>query len=79
MSIWIIKQIYTLWMAFAKILGKINTFIILSIIYVVLISPIGLILRIFKKDILNLKFNPKSESYWQKRNSQKEISYENQF
>jgi hypothetical protein len=35
----------------------------MGIIYFLIITPIGLFLRLIGKDILNLKFN-KNKSYW---------------
>jgi hypothetical protein len=41
------------------------------------VTPIGLIMKFLKKDLLNLKFN-NNESYWIKRNSTKS-TMKNQF
>ncbi len=43
---------------------------ILSIFFIVVISPTGLFLRLFKKDLLNYKFN-KDKSYWIKKSNLK--------
>ena len=37
--------------------------IIMGIIFFIVVTPIGIIMRLFKKDLLNLKFN-KKETYW---------------
>ena len=67
------KLLYPLnkiWFNFGTYLGKIFSPIIMIIIFFVVVTPIGLIMRILKKDILNLNFNNK-KSYWIKRNNQK--------
>ena len=76
----LLKPIYFAWMIFAVILGWIMTRVILSIIFYLIMTPIGLITRIFGEDFLDLK-KLDSNSYWNKRDSSKELSqnYEKQF
>jgi hypothetical protein len=63
----VLKPFYILWMSFAVVLGYIMTRIILSIIFYLLFSPVGLILRILRKDLLQERFDKTAESYWIKR------------
>ena len=56
-----------LWFKFGIFLGRIMSPIIMGIIFFFVVTPIGLILRIIGKDILNLKKN-NSKSYWIKKN-----------
>lgn len=58
---------YKLWMKLADVLGFIITRVILTILFYLVITPIGLILKITKKDLLNLSLDPKASSYWQKK------------
>ena len=37
--------------------------IIMGIIFFIVVTPIGIIMRLFKQDLLNLKFN-KKKTYW---------------
>ena len=55
--------------------------VILSLLFYVIITPIGLVLRIFGKDFLELKKQTVQGSYWNKRNSNVEQNqnYTNQF
>ena len=53
----ILKTLWEYWKKFGKILGKINTTIILSVIYYLIISPIGLI-----KQLVTPK--QRQNSYW---------------
>jgi len=56
-----------LWYKFGILLGKFISPIIMGIIFFFVVTPIGLILRIFGKDVLNLKKN-NAKSYWIKKN-----------
>ena len=38
----------------------------MGFIYFIIITPIGILMRLFGKDLLNIKFN-KNKSYWIKR------------
>ena len=40
------------WMAFAKLLGRINGFVFLSIVFFLILTPLGLVLRLFGRDEL---------------------------
>jgi hypothetical protein len=54
------------WIKFGEILGRIIAPIVMALIYFIILTPIGLFLRLIRKDILNLKFS-KENSYWIKR------------
>ena len=52
---------------FGMILGAIISPIIMGIIFFLVVTPTGLILRIMGKDLLNKKYDKKKKSYWIKR------------
>ena len=52
-----------LWFKFGIILGKIISPLIMGIIFFLVVTPTGLIMRLMGKDILGLKYNQNS-SYW---------------
>ena len=52
-----------LWFKFGIFLGKIVSPLIMGIIFFGVVTPIGLLMKILKKDILYLKFND-NKSYW---------------
>ena len=54
------------WIKLGEILGKVVAPVVMGFIYFVVITPIGVIKRLFGKDLLNIKFN-KNKSYWIKR------------
>jgi hypothetical protein len=53
-----------LWFRFGLFLGKIISPIIMVSIFFLVVTPIGLLMRLFGKDVLNLKLNKKKSSYW---------------
>lgn len=63
-----LKPLYWLWMKLALILGWINTRIILSIVFYVVILPFGLVMRLFGKDPMHRTFSDKMQSYRVKSN-----------
>ena len=77
----ILKPIYIVWMTFAVVLSWFMTRVILSLLFYVIITPIGLVLRIFGKDFLELKKQAVQGSYWNQRDSnlEKNQNYEKQF
>jgi len=52
-----------LWFKFGLLLGRIISPIIMGFIFFLVVTPIGLFMRIIGKDLLYLKFN-KNHSYW---------------
>jgi len=59
----ILTPLNKLWFKFGIFLSKIISPLIMGIIFFLVVTPIGLIMRIFGKDVLNLKYN-KNQSYW---------------
>ena len=55
------------WIKFGEILGKVIAPIIMLIIFFIILTPIGIILRLFGKDLLKLKKNKFLASYWVSR------------
>ena len=66
-----------LWFRFGIFLGKIISPIIMGFIFFLVVTPIGLIMRLLGKDVLNLKYN-KERSYWIEKNGPKS-KMKNQF
>ena len=64
-------------LVFFDFLGKIISTIIMGIIFFLVVTPTGLLMKVFRKDVLNLKFN-KNKSYWIEKNDQKS-NMKNQF
>ena len=63
----ILKIPNKLWFKLGLMLGKIISPIVMGIIFFSTVTSIGLIMRLFKKDILKTKMDKKTKSYWIKR------------
>ena len=59
----ILTPVNKIWFKFGIFLGNIISPIIMAIVFFLIVTPIGLIMRVLRKDLLNLKFNTK-KSYW---------------
>ena len=55
------------WVKFGELLGKIIAPIVMAGVYFIVLTPISIIVRLFGKDLLKVKFSDKSKSYWIKR------------
>ncbi len=73
----ILTPLNNLWMKLGIILGNIIAPIIMALIFFGVVTPTGLLLKLFRKDILKLKKN-KSDTYWLKKDNMKS-SMKNQF
>ena len=56
-----------LWSKIVELLGMIIAPVVMGLIYFVILTPISFLIRIFGKDLLNLKYSNKNETYWLKR------------
>jgi len=61
------KPFNKIWIKFGEILGLIIAPIIMALVYFIILTPISLIVRIFGKDLLGLKFLKEQDTYWIKR------------
>ena len=59
----ILNPFNKLWFKFGIFLGKIISPLVMGIIFFLVVTPIGFLMRLLNKDLLNLKFNNNS-SYW---------------
>ena len=63
----LLKPLNQIWIKFGELLGRFIAPIAMLIIFFFILTPISLIVRIFKKDLLNCNFSKKRDSYWYKR------------
>ena len=73
----ILSPLNKLWFKFGLILGRIVSPIIMGIIFFLVVTPIGLIMRLLGKDVLNLKYR-EIKSYWIEKSGPKS-KMKNQF
>ena len=60
----VLSALYRGWMKFAHVLAVVNTTLLLTIVYVVLIGPIALVRKLFRRDTLEIGIPPEQESFW---------------
>ena len=73
----ILTPLNKIWFKFGMLLGKIVSPIIMGMIFFLVVTPIGILMKILKKDLLNLKYN-NDQSYWIEKNEPKS-KMKNQF
>ena len=73
----ILTPLNILWFKFGIFLGKIVSPIIMGLIFFLVVTPIGILMRILGKDLLNLKYNL-NKSYWIEKSGPKS-KMKNQF
>ena len=52
------------WMALGRLMGMVVTPIILGLLFFVLFTPIGMLMRLFGRDALRMKLDRSGASYW---------------
>jgi len=75
----LLQPVRKLWKRLGIVLGTINTYIILVIIYFLLFMPYGLVIRLLRKDPLRKNIDLKSSSYWEITGPEPENSLNFQF
>ncbi len=73
----ILTPLNKIWFKFGIFLGKIVSPLVMGIIFFLVVTPIGFLMRLLKKDLLNLKFNNEN-TYWIKKTGPKS-KMKNQF
>ena len=73
----ILTPLNKLWFKFGILLGKIISPLIMGVIFFIVVTPIGLFMRLIGKDLLNLKKN-NSNTYWLEKKNENS-TMKNQF
>ena len=73
----ILTPLNKIWFKFGILLGNFIAPVIMGVIYFLIVTPTGILVRLFKKDLLFLKKNNK-KTYWIEKNDPKS-SMKNQF
>ena len=55
------------WIKLGDLLGRIIAPIVMGIVYFIILTPISLLVRLFGKDLIGMKYNNNLKSYWIKR------------
>ncbi len=77
----VLKPFQKAWMTLAILMNWVMTRVLLSVLFYLAITPIGLFMRLTGKDILNERLEPRKLSYWKIRpsNPHAPAEYEKQF
>ena len=77
----ILKPIQKAWMTLALLMGWVMTRVLLSIVFYLVMTPIGIIARLTGKKFLDMKKSNGCESYWNNRKplTRKKEDYEKQY
>jgi len=73
----ILLPLNKIWFKFGILLGLIFSPVIMGFIFFLVVTPIGILMRVLRKDLLNLKFS-NLETYWIEKKDQKS-EMKNQF
>ena len=58
-----------LWFKFGMILGAIVAPVVMGVVFFLVVTPIGLVMKIMGRDLLNKKYDKKKRTYWIKRDT----------
>jgi len=61
------------WIKLGELLGRIIAPVVMFVIFFLIVTPIGVLMKLLGKDIINLKFNKKIKSYWMPRKAIKSM------
>ena len=62
-----LRPLNIVWFRFGMLLHKIVSPLVMVFLFFITVAPIGLIMRLRGKDLLNLRFDPDASSYWIER------------
>jgi hypothetical protein len=74
-----LSALRSLWEKLGHVMGIVNTYVLLTLFYFFILTPLGLVMRLFGQDILKLKWQPKQSTYWEANQPAAESRMEDQF
>lgn len=77
----VLRPFHKLWMMLALLMGFVMSRVILTLLYYVVLTPIGLLAKLVGKKFMPLGFDKNVPTYWEKRVNpiKQQIDYERQF
>ena len=77
----VLRPFHRLWMMLALAMGFVMSRVILTLLYYLILTPIGLLAKIVGKKFMPLGFDKNAKTYWEKRENivKQQIDYERQF
>lgn len=61
---WSLRGFYIAWMAMALVLGSVMTRVLLTIFFLLVLTPVGLFFRLIGRDVLHQRLDKKAPTYW---------------
>jgi len=75
-----LKPLYKAWMWISAFLGAVMTRVILTLLFYLVVTPLGLLARVFRQKLLERRFDRDASSYWVAVKGRKtNADYERQF
>ena len=77
----VLRPFHIAWMMLALLMGFVMSRVILTILFYVVLTPIGIIAKLARKKFMPLSFDKKADTYWEKRTNtiKQPVDYERQF
>ena len=77
----VLRPFHKLWMMLALLMGFVMSRVILTLLYYLVLTPIGLLAKIVGKKFMPLGFEKSVTTYWEKRENttKQQIDYDRQF
>ena len=76
----VLLPLYRVWIRFAGALGRFNTKLLLGAVFFLVVTPIGLALKMTGKDVLDEKIDKNADTYWKPKEQHGDPSrYEKQY
>jgi hypothetical protein len=77
----VLRPFHRLWMMLALAMGFVMSRVILTLLYYLILTPIGLLAKIVGKKFMPLGFDKNAKTYWEKRENivKQQIDYDRQF
>jgi len=77
----VLRPFHRLWMMLALLMGFVMSRVILTVLYYLILTTIGLLAKIVGKKFIPLGFDKNAVTYWEKRDNtaKQQIDYDRQF
>ena len=75
----LLKPVQKAWMTLALLMGWVMTRVILAVLFYLVITPIGFVVRLSGKDFMDRSFPGREDSYWLDHAERVKEDYERQF
>jgi hypothetical protein len=60
----VLAGICKVWMGLANLMGAAGSYLVLTLTFFLVFTPMGLVMRLFGRDPLHRRIDPTKESYW---------------